>query len=266
MEFNFNYNGNFFLFLFVKILNKCFFSFIFKFSSDRSVFYTKMSFKIFLLIFVITFTNVSSIDQLNSTASSTTNNVPNITSTTAESVLRSHTKDKYLDSIFEKLNAEKANKCEYGNDPKISELCPELFTRKTDFNEIKLSDIEKIVINKTVIELLRHKCINGHWCLNEVDLKPFAVQIAQSSLELCLYAACHRSMSDYVRKCVSSDIAKGILNIVPTLCDLNTNGKSKQYCLESSMRLIHLSIPGGYDFNSNKSSVNVCTTLFLFLF
>lgn len=217
---------------------------------------------IYLLVSWFNFTNASLIDLTNST--NMTIKAPILTSESTTAISPTHLNAKYLDSILEQLNAEKASKCEYGNDPKISELCPELFARETDYNDLRLNDIERIVINKTILELLKHKCLNNRWCLNDADIKPFNLALAHSSLQLCLYAACHSTMSAYIQKCVKSEISRGVLNIAPTLCELTTNGKSKQLCLESSMRLIHSTIPSDYNFNSNKTLVNVIIDFFQF--
>jgi len=113
---------------------------------------------------------------------------------------------------------------------------------------------------------LKHKCLNGQWCLDDVNSneKPFdpigAKLIQEHSFELCLFASCFSKISAYINHCVSN-VTRSVLNIAPILCELSNNGQSKNYCLEPSLRLIHASVAPHYETNTNKTSVSLFLNL-----
>lgn len=204
---------------------------------------------IFLIIFLLNATNATEFT-----------NTTTPTNTTTEQINQTiNTEPKYVDAIIEKLHIENANKCIYGNDPKLIDLCPEYFPNKpSKHNELTFQKIVNLVINKTIIQNLKQKCLKNEWCLEESQ--PFAAKmIHEHSFELCVFSACfnsHSFMTTYVNKCIDSDVSKSVLNIVPILCELNNNIVGKDFCLEPSMRLIHSTIASDYS-NLNRSKLNV---------
>jgi len=221
----------------------------------------------FLILFVINlkYFIINANDLINSTNNTLENDVNyNSIKTTRNSNLvnvisQNTTKSNILEQIMKKLENEKVTKCEYGTDPKLSEICTgfdqtigELFSEKNELFDMKVTHLETMMINNTIINDLKKKCVSGQWCLddinsNESPYTPIGNKLLRKhSIEICLFSGCFNKIKSYVDHCVTSNITKSLLNTVPALCELINNGKHKHFCLESSIRLVYASIAHHY--------------------
>ena len=104
---------------------------------------------IFLIIFL-----------LNATNSTEFTNTTTPTNTTSQQINQAiNTEPKYVDAIIEKLHIENANKCIYGNDPKLIDLCPEYFPNKpSKHNELTFQKI--VNLNSRNLKMSRHEMVS----------------------------------------------------------------------------------------------------------
>ena len=220
----------------------------------------------FLVLFIINlncFTNANNelINATNNTLESDVNyNL--IKTTTISSVTetsQNKSKSNFLEKIIKYLENEKVMKCDYGTNPKLSEICAgfeqtisELFSEKNELFDMRVTQLETILINKTIVNDLKKKCLSGQWCLDDINRNdspytPIGFNLLREhSIEICLFSGCFNKIKSYVDHCVASNITKSLLNAVPSLCELSNNGKHKHFCLESSLRLIYSSIAHHY--------------------
>ena len=162
-----------------------------------------------------------------------------------------------------------ANKCEFGHNPKIDDICPNFREKNRNpvlkyIQNLTLSYMESIIIDITKIRLLQDKCKNGEWCLNN-DILPKNPSLLQKHIFehntqlVCAFSSCIDEMKYYIDKCATSSISKNKLKIAPSICKLSTQSKnSSEFCAEQSLRLIYLSLASIINFkNPNARIVNV---------
>lgn len=94
-----------------------------------------------------------------------------------------------LKRIFELLRKEQANKCVYGADPRIEDLCPDLMSIKSyaaaipNLRELRMSDVRAHVVDDGIVRDLIDTCPIGEWCLdiNILDSRP--VRLANATVK-----------------------------------------------------------------------------------
>ena len=153
---------------------------------------------------------------------------------------------KTLNLILSKLKKEQADKCAYGSNPLVSDIC-ESFDSSSLANQrfinVRVEDIVHRVLRAEVIDKLKKDCVPGEWCLSDahhVTKHPLGKKlITEYADHLCMFAGCYREIKDYIVSCVETELSKNVLNVVPVLCE--AVGRENQYCVESAMQMFHVS-------------------------
>lgn len=184
----------------------------------------------------------------------------NFTSNELVTQITSAYRQNNMKKILNLLMEEQANSCVYGENPKLSDLCPNVFEKKpltflNKFKDISFKNVFDSVLNESIVKSLKEKCAPGEWCL-ESNLIPLKEAKNRANLmtfnsELyCLFESCLESMKKYIQKCVHSELTRDILFMTPGLC--NFNMQTNQYCPEHTMRLIHVSVAALTNKEANK--------------
>jgi hypothetical protein len=147
-----------------------------------------------------------------------------------------------LDEIKKLLRIDLIKKCANSN-PSIVSLCPHYSELHVDDlkNEtnsfLHINDIENVLINEKIVKELVEKCDND-WCLDLYDLSNDLLSRYGNSL--CLVSTCFDEMKEYISNCARSELTKYLFDLLPLLCKVNLENLSKSYCLEDTLKLIHV--------------------------
>jgi len=217
------------------------------------------------LFFVINSNSLTS-TSFNSTKNITTVKIQSTSSvtttklTTAEKIL--FKEPQHVNLILDKLRDEQANKCEYGSNPRVFDICKDIDTSivaNYHLENIRLDDIVNIIIKENVVVHLQKKCKLGEWCFTNADhisKHPLGKNlIKKHSHMLCLFGGCFNKVERYVNNCVPYELSRNVLKTVPALCD--SEGKENQYCLESALQLYHVSA-ATFEMDKNGTLINNC--------
>lgn len=152
-----------------------------------------------------------------------------------------------------------AEKCVYGPDPLLDELCPDLmnvssYSSIPHLKTMRLSDVRARVIDEETVRNLAQSCPVGEWCLpddmlkinerrnsSQIDLRNSSLAFLVDNKLFCLIESCFESIRFYVDKCVENDLTNHIVQLAPQFCNFNIENTQNDYCVESSLRLIHVS-------------------------
>ena len=178
-------------------------------------------------------------------------------------------KSSNINKIIEMAREERANLCSYGENPQLSQICPEFYnlhphlTAKTTKN-LTLKAVESAMLNATLIQLLRIKCAPGEWCLPDLAMpmastKELTLISNHNEKILCLFASCFVNVQNYIEKCVKSELSQHLLHLGGTMCEFNKNKPlTNKFCSENTMRLIHLHV-AATDYNHTQTNVSSLT-------
>lgn len=170
---------------------------------------------------------------------------------------------KHLSLILEKLRKEQAQKCDYGSNPLIFDICQsidKLNLANYHFKSLRVEDVVKAILKEDVVKSLQTNCAPGEWCLNEKNNKVIKHPLGKSLMRkhtkmLCLFSSCYSEISAYISNCLESELSKNILETASFLCDAKDN--EHKYCLEQSLQLFHVST-ALLTHGKNGSLSNVC--------
>jgi hypothetical protein len=170
----------------------------------------------------------------------------NVTNTsTPLPVVLAHRQPQHLQLILQQLQAEQAQKCEYGQNPLLFDICSNIDTLSLDNYHLKatrLEDLVSYVVRPDIIDLLQTHCKPGQWCFNEessVLQRPLGKSLLiKHANVLCLFAGCFREVEAYVKNCVASEFSKSVLRTVPVICEASS--RENEYCLEPALQLFHV--------------------------
>lgn len=169
------------------------------------------------------------------------------------------TKETNIKKIFELLRKMQAERCEYGPDPLLDDLCPDLmnvpsYSSIPHLKSMKLSDVRSRVIDDSIVKNLIQTCPIGEWCLGDeiLDMRNRGggniTQAANSSLAFlhdpklfCLIESCFDTIKMYADNCVENDLTNHIVQLAPQFCNFDITNTQNDYCVENSLRLIHVS-------------------------
>jgi hypothetical protein len=170
--------------------------------------------------------------------------------------------------IISLLHSKVVQNCEYGDNPPISKICPNFkigianssYKFNSDIYLLKLKDVEEAIVAKTTIHKLKERCQVGEWCLDNDLIATQYLSIGSSilrehSASLCLVASCYDKIKDYIDTCIKSELSRSILNMVPMLCKVNTENNTSEYCLERTVRLVHVTVAAFTNLDKNNSEV-----------
>lgn len=104
------------------------------------------------------------------TALNSTTITPNITKSKTEKIVMKE--PQHLNLILEHLRDEQADKCEYGSNPRVFDICKDIDTSimaNYHLENLRLDDIVNIIIKENVVVHLQKKCQPGDWCFTNSD-------------------------------------------------------------------------------------------------
>lgn len=155
---------------------------------------------------------------------------------------------KFLHLILGKLEEEQAQKCTYGSNPLVFDICKSINQndlKNYAYRQVRVEDLVHRVLNRKVIDSLKKECKPGEWCLGDdhpVNKQPLGRSLlAKHSGMLCMFASCYGEIEQYINSCVSTELSKNILNVVPALCDA-VGDQDNRFCLESAMEMYHIAV------------------------
>ena len=164
--------------------------------------------------------------------------------------------------ILNSLRVKQAEKCEYGEDPVISDLCNHGDSTSYDLKNLRLKNIENMIIRQSVVAKLKQTCKPGEWCFNkkEISKHPIGKSLLDKHAgQMCMFASCYPQMKGYIGNCVKSELSRSVLSLAPVFCEMNMK-QTNDYCLEPALELIHVSIASlGNVVNGTLDNVNLYT-------
>ena len=191
-----------------------------------------------------------------STTTTTTGILTTTTSTAVQMTTSVVKKPNRIEEIKEILKLDAIQKCSYESNPYIIALCPSyseaLMSQSNDTHLVenpdflRLADIEKALIYLEVIDNLHSNCKSGEWCLGGDDysiVKNVTIGsyiLTNYGKSFCMLSSCYDEMKDYVSHCASSEILKGLFNMIPILCAIYNENVANDYCLDETSKLVHV--------------------------
>lgn len=173
------------------------------------------------------------------------------------------TKESNLEKIYELLRKEQANKCIYGQDPKLEDLCPRVMNTTLygsdipNLSNLRLSDVRERIISDRIVKSLIQTCPIGEWCLSDniLSLRPETTDNSTTSAPttstslafltnsklFCLINECFGTINYYVQRCVENDLTSHVVQLSPHFCNFEFENTQNDFCVENSLRLLHVS-------------------------
>jgi hypothetical protein len=160
-----------------------------------------------------------------------------------------------LNQINEQLRKQQAEQCAYGEDPLLSELCPNELLNAPAYSSIplqlattRLQDVTDRILDKRVLDNLEQVCPIGEWCL-EYDLLSLekhrsaylGLTFLQNQQLFCVIQSCFNNINYYAEKCVKSNLTLNMIKLAPIFCNYNIEDNENEYCTENAWRLLHVS-------------------------
>lgn len=201
------------------------------------------------LTYLLNFTSALNTTNPITTTTITNLNYKNITITTKSLPLKPPREPQHLSLILQHLRDEQAQKCDYGPNPLIFDICSNVDAMNLHNYHLKSTRVEDLVtaiIRPDVIDKLQANCKPGEWCFNdESNSRIMQHPIGRTLMKkhanvLCLFAGCFKEIEGYVNNCVATEFSKNVLKVVPVLCEAS-GGNENLYCLEPTLQLFHVS-------------------------
>lgn len=173
-------------------------------------------------------------------------------------------KTNNLNQIYEQLRKQQAEQCAYGEDPMLSDLCPQELLNAPAYSSIpqlatiRLKDVKDRILDKTVLDNLEQVCPIGEWCLeydilslekhrseesgfNSSTNATLGLTFLQNQQLFCMIQSCFNNIKYYAEKCVKSNLTLNMIKLAPNFCNYNIENNENEYCTENTLRLLHVS-------------------------
>jgi hypothetical protein len=140
--------------------------------------------------------------------------------------------DIYMKKIEELLKVEKLEKCAYGPNPQISDLCTDYKSKQVEF--VKFNDIIDALTN------LECGIDNASSCfIDASNIHSFTISFFNKYGEsFCHVTPCFFGIKSYADKCMTGKSMKSIYNSIPHLCAIYREKDFNNSCLHEALSII----------------------------